>query len=98
MGARLADRRRDDALAFSRWTQPYLVLSCCRMLQGARERRGGLKQTAGTWALATLDSRWHLLIRAALADRPEPVGAGAAGLHPLNRDRRRDDRVRRRGV
>lgn len=68
----LADRRRDDALAFSRWTQPYLVLSCCRMLHTLANGTIVSKQTAGTWALATLDSRWHPLIRAALADRPNP--------------------------
>ena len=68
----LADRRRDDALAFSRWAQPYLVLSCCRMLHTLTSGTIVSKQTAGTWALATLDSRWHPLIRAALDDRPNP--------------------------
>jgi hypothetical protein len=56
----------------TRWEQPYMVLSCCRMRFTLAHGRIASKQEAGTWALQALDERWRPLIRAALADRADP--------------------------
>ena len=56
----------------TRWEQPYIVLSCCRMRYTLEHGRIGSKREAGTWALGALDERWGPLIRAALADRADP--------------------------
>jgi hypothetical protein len=56
----------------SRWRQPYLVLTCCRMLHTLRSGTVVPKQEAGAWALDALDSRWSPLIQRALDDRPDP--------------------------
>lgn len=56
----------------TRWEQPYIVLSCCRMRYTLEHGRIVSKREAGTWALETLDERWRPLIAAALADRPDP--------------------------
>ncbi|MGZ4351943.1 MAG: aminoglycoside adenylyltransferase domain-containing protein [Gaiellaceae bacterium] len=76
--------RSGDELAFSRWQQPYLVLSFCRMLYTLAVGEVTSKRRAGEWALRALDARWSGLIRRALADRPapwrrvyEPAGAEA---------------------
>jgi hypothetical protein len=69
LGVRLS---AGDDLAFNRWAQPYLVLSVCRVLWTLDTGTVVSKAAAGSWALATLDPRWHALIRAALADRPDP--------------------------
>jgi predicted nucleotidyltransferase len=61
-----------DRLAFSRWQQPYLVLSFCRMLYTLAAAEVTSKPRAGAWALEQLDSRWAALIRRALDDRPDP--------------------------
>jgi predicted nucleotidyltransferase len=58
----------------SRWQQPYLVLTFCRMLRAVAEGDVVSKQAAGEWAIETLDARWSPLIRRALADRPDPWG------------------------
>ncbi|HEV2591585.1 MAG TPA: aminoglycoside adenylyltransferase domain-containing protein [Gaiellaceae bacterium] len=56
----------------SRWLQPYLVLSFCRMLQTLASATVVSKRVAGEWALRELDPEWRDLISAALADRPDP--------------------------
>jgi hypothetical protein len=56
----------------SRWLQPLLVLSYCRMLQTLHEGRVTSKREGGEWALGALDSEWASLIREALDDRPDP--------------------------
>ena len=61
-----------DRLAFSRWQQPYLVLSFCRMLYTLAAAEVASKPLAARWALEELDPRWAPLIRRALADRPDP--------------------------
>jgi RimJ/RimL family protein N-acetyltransferase/predicted nucleotidyltransferase len=52
--------------------QALLVLTICRMLQTWESGRVTTKREAGEWALEALDARWAGLIRAALADRPDP--------------------------
>jgi hypothetical protein len=59
-------------LPFSRWQQPYLVLSFCRILWTLRYGTVTTKREAGAWALEELDSRWSDLIQRALDDRPDP--------------------------
>jgi len=56
----------------SRWKQPYLVLTLCRLLFTLFTGRVAAKREAGEWALATLDEEWADLVRLALADRPNP--------------------------
>ncbi len=56
----------------SRWKQPYLVLSACRMLHTLADARVSSKREAGEWALEALDPEWRPLIRRALDDRPDP--------------------------
>ncbi len=63
-----------NAGPMSRWEQPYLVLTFCRLLHGLAEGRVASKGEAGEWALRTLDARWASLVRRALDDRPDPWG------------------------
>lgn len=56
----------------SRWAQPYIVLSYCRMLHTQETGRIHSKKAGGEWALQKLDGRWHPLIQQALDDRPDP--------------------------
>jgi hypothetical protein len=64
--------RGGDGLSFSRWKQPYLVLSSCRFLHTLESGTVSSKRRAGEWGCATLDRRWSELIQRALADRPNP--------------------------
>ncbi|HVU76853.1 MAG TPA: aminoglycoside adenylyltransferase domain-containing protein [Gaiellaceae bacterium] len=54
----------------TRWKQPYLVLTFCRILRTIACGDVTSKRVAADWALDTLGERWRPLIRAALADRP----------------------------
>ena len=56
----------------SRWKQPYLVLTFCRLLYTLTEARVVSKREAGEWAMGALDPQWSDLIRRALDDRPDP--------------------------
>lgn len=56
----------------SRWLQPYLVLSFCRMLHTLATDTVVSKRVGAEWALQELDPQWHDLIAAAIADRPDP--------------------------
>lgn len=56
----------------SRWRQPTLVLSYCRMLHTLAVGRVTSKRAAGEWALGALDAEWAGLIRRALDDRSDP--------------------------
>lgn len=56
----------------SRWKQPYLVLTYCRMLHTLETARVASKRDAGEWALIKLDSEWADLIQTAVDDRPDP--------------------------
>jgi hypothetical protein len=56
----------------SRWKQPYLVLTFCRLLHTLSEGRVSSKREAGEWALETLDGEWRELVQQALADRADP--------------------------
>jgi hypothetical protein len=56
----------------SRWKQPYLVLSFCRMLHTLVSGTVASKNAAGEWALGALDTEWASLIERALDDRPDP--------------------------
>jgi aminoglycoside adenylyltransferase-like protein/nucleotidyltransferase-like protein len=57
----------------NRWRQSYIVLSVCRMRCTLATATVVSKQAAAEWALDDLDDEWHDLIRAALAERPDPV-------------------------
>lgn len=70
--------------AMSRWKQPYLVLTFCRILHTLAEGRVDSKRVAGEWAAASLDPEWSPLIRRALDDRPDPW-------RRVHRPARRDD-------
>jgi Domain of unknown function (DUF4111) len=56
----------------SRWKQPYLVLSYCRILHMLATGRVTSKREAGEWASASLDLEWRDLIQGALDARAEP--------------------------
>jgi predicted nucleotidyltransferase len=63
-----------DGTAMSRWKQPYIVLSLCRILHTLNSGTVASKTKAGEWALVALDHEWVPLIRQALDDRPDPWG------------------------
>jgi Aminoglycoside adenylyltransferase, C-terminal domain/Nucleotidyltransferase domain len=56
----------------SRWKQPYLVLTFCRLLNTFSDGRVVTKREAGEWAMGTLDPEWAPVIRRALQDRANP--------------------------
>lgn len=56
----------------SRWKQPYLVLTFCRLLHTIEVGVVASKRQAGEWALQALDPEWASLIQQALDDRPDP--------------------------
>jgi predicted nucleotidyltransferase len=58
--------------AKSRWAQPYLVLSYCRMLHTLETGHVFSKKAGGEWAIKKLPSEWRALIQQALDDRPDP--------------------------
>ncbi len=58
--------------AMSRWEQPYLVLTFCRLLFTLATGRVAAKSEAADWALGALDAEWAGLVREALADRADP--------------------------
>jgi predicted nucleotidyltransferase len=61
-----------EAAPMSRWMQPYLVVTFCRLLFTLSEGRVPSKREAGEWALERLDGEWRELVRQALADRADP--------------------------
>lgn len=58
----------------SRWKQPYLVLTVCRMLHALATAQIVSKREAAEWAQTALDAEWAGLIESALADRSDPWG------------------------
>jgi hypothetical protein len=56
----------------SRWKQPYLVLTICRMLHTLETATVVSKADAAAWAMRELGPGWTSLIRAAVDDRPDP--------------------------
>ena len=56
----------------SRWQQPYLVLTFCRLLFTLAAGRVAGEARGREWALEALDPEWDGLIRQALADRADP--------------------------
>jgi len=56
----------------SRWKQPYLVLTFCRILHTLSHATVVSKREAGEWARDALDPEWAGLIQRALDDRPDP--------------------------
>lgn len=64
--------QQGDGLAFSRWKQPYLVLSICRTHQTLKGGVVTSKRQAAEWALDALDPRWATLIERAVGDRADP--------------------------
>lgn len=61
-----------EAGGMSRWQQPYVVLTFCRMLHTLDRGTVTSKRESGEWALGALAAEWAELIRRALADRPDP--------------------------
>ena len=61
-----------EAGPMSRWKQPYLVLTVCRILHTTATATVGSKREAAEWARGSLDPNWADLIRRALDDRPDP--------------------------
>ena len=59
-------------IAMSRWKQPYVVLSYCRMLHTLSSGRVASKKEGAEWALGALDGEWSSLIQGAMDDRPDP--------------------------
>lgn len=66
--------RGDGRPGMSRWKQPYVVLSFCRMLHTTASGVVTSKKVAGEWALGVVGPRWVPLVRRALDDRPDPWG------------------------
>jgi Aminoglycoside adenylyltransferase, C-terminal domain len=62
----------DQTRVYNRWTQSYVVLSLCRMLNTIDTGKVVSKREAGEWALEAGDPMWQSLIQAALDDRPDP--------------------------
>ena len=62
----------EAGIAMSRWKQPYVVLSYCRMLHTLSSGKVASKKEGGQWAIRKLDPKWSGLIQAALDDRPNP--------------------------
>ena len=59
----------------SQWKQPYLVLTCCRLLATLALGKVVSKCAAAEWAAAAaLDPEWRDLIERAQEDRPDPWG------------------------
>jgi predicted nucleotidyltransferase len=55
----------------SRWAQPYVVLSYCRMLHTQETGRIESKPAGANWASKNLDPQWKNLIDRAWADRDD---------------------------
>lgn len=74
------DTMRDWAASFldaperiaTRWYQPFVVLSYCRMLHTLATGRIYSKPAGARWASGHLHPRWSGLIRRAWAERPDP--------------------------
>lgn len=56
----------------TRWYQPFVVLSYCRMLHTLHTGMVTSKPVAARWAKENLDARWSGLIGRAWAERPNP--------------------------
>ena len=64
----------------TRGSQAYVVLTLCRMLYTLATGQIVTKRVAATWALATLEARWRLLIERAWVGRHNPAAeTGASG-------------------
>ncbi len=56
----------------NRWSQPFIVISYCRMLQSLHTGTIESKPAGVRWGLANLDPAWADLIGRAWQDRPDP--------------------------
>ncbi|SRR5258706_1461392 len=56
----------------NRWSQPFAVLSYCRMLHTLHTGRITSKLSGAIWAKGALDNRWVSLIQRAWEERPNP--------------------------
>lgn len=65
-------RASSEADTMSRWQQPYLVLTFCRILHSVLRGTVVSKRESAEWALGALDAEWADLIECALANRPDP--------------------------
>lgn len=65
-------REPETARGMSRWTQPYLVTTFCRILHTLESGRIVSKRAALEWAREELPDEWRGLIQRALDDRPDP--------------------------
>lgn len=71
----------------SRWKQPYLVLTLCRLLHTVVRGVVSTKRQSGEWALTALAPHWSSLIRAAIDDRPDPWSRADQPAKPEDIDR-----------
>lgn len=53
----------------SRFGQPHIVLTFCRMLQTLQTGKVESKKSAAIWAKGVMNARWHKVIDAALTER-----------------------------
>lgn len=65
-------RASAEAGGMSRWQQPYVVLTFCRMLRTVHRGTVATKRESGEWAFGTLAAEWTEFVWRALADRPDP--------------------------
>lgn len=75
--AALAVHRAEDALSDpayleNGWGQPHEVLTQCRMLYTSMTGQVAGKSESTRWCLQVLPEKWHDLLRAADASRPDP--------------------------
>lgn len=71
----------------SRWKQPYVVLTLCRMLHTLTFGVVVSKRVAAEWAWAAFDVEWADLIQAAIDDRPDPWGRVHRAADPEDAER-----------
>ena len=69
-----------ENLPFSRWQQPYLVLTFCRLLWTLHHGAVTTKRDAGEWALGELDPEWKRTDRPGARRPRRSVGAGPPAL------------------
>jgi hypothetical protein len=64
------------------WTQPYVVVTFCRILYTLETGRITSKRQALLWGLDNLDPEWAEVIQQALDDRPDPWERVGRSAHP----------------
>jgi hypothetical protein len=73
LAAWAAEIDADPAQLANRWSQPYVVLSFCRMLYTLASGELASKPVAAAWGRKELGARWDRLIAHAVAARGDPA-------------------------